>query len=424
MRFRAPRSPWQRLRAVGLFLGGCAAWLAGCGDDTLTGLGSPLRAHPDSLRTITLRQLAFDSVYAVPVSTGRSGVAQVGSQIAYRAHVLYDFKIPTRTVTGSDTLHLDEATLNIRTDSLLAAPFTGSMRLRLQEVTVKGRWWAERSAIDRPINRLPELRPGRVARDTVLVGSALANRAARLAFQLNLPAIAGYDSVRARGDTLNVNVALLFESFVDPGQGFLRYTFVDATGAEASKLNGFAAGEVTAMATVNPTRRRMVAEFDTTYAMQGKLVVSDGYRLHTYFKFPNLRTVLADSALIYSAELVLTQTDSLDGTSFGVADKLGVIVPRDLTVSVYSKIANIQTPSFTGALTPGAGNSTTLNVTAYVLDQQETPLANRGFILALSAEGTEIRHFEFYGSAAADSLRRPSLRIIYGFPAQFEGGQR
>jgi len=49
---------------------------------------------------------------------------------------------------------------------------------------------------------------------------------------------------------------------------------------------------------------------------------------------------------------------------------------------------------------------------------------NRGMILRLSNEGTKARHFEFYGSAAADSTVRPRLRIVYSMPARFEGGNR
>jgi hypothetical protein len=424
MRIRALRSPWLRLATAGLLLGGFAAWLGGCGDDTLTGLGSPLRSHPDSLRSITLRHLAFDSVYAVPVSTGRSGVAQVGAQLAYRAHVLYDFKVPTRTVNGSDTLHLDEAFLNIHTDSMLTAPFTGSMRLRLQEVALGARSWALAESISAPLNELPELDPGLLARDTVLAGSALANSAARLAFRLNLSAVEGYTAARASGDTLDVNVALIFQGFDSPGEGFLRYTYVDAAGLEASQLNGFSAEQTAAMVTVNPKRRRTVAEYDSTYSTASRLVVSDGYRWHTLFRFPDLNSVLPESALIYSAELVLTQTDTLSGTSFGVATQLGLIVPSDTTISEYSTTANTRPPSFTGTLTLGPENATTLNVTAYLLAQQESHAANRGFILALSAEGTEVRHFEFYGTTSPDSTRLPSLRLIYGFPAQFEGGHR
>jgi hypothetical protein len=426
MRFRALRSPGLRLLAGGLLLVGLTAWLGGCGDDTLTSLGSPLRAHPDSLRSITLRHLAFYSVYAVPVSTGRSGVAQVGSRTPYRAHVLYDFRIPTRAIVGSETLHLDTATLNIHTDSMLTAPFTGSMRLRLQEVAVAGRVWALADSVGAPLNHLPELEPGLLARDVVLLGDSLANHAARFAFNLDLPAVAGYDSARAHGDTLDVNVALLFQGFDTSGQGFLRYTFVDAAGAQSSQLIGFASGEVNAMATVAPTRRRTVAEFDSTYVTHGKLVVSDGYRMHTYFKFPDMRTVFADtarSALIYSAELVLTQTDALDGVNFGAStDKIGIIVPSDTTISVYSKKTNTQTPPFTGSMTAEPGGSTTISLTKYILDQQEGRVSNRGMILVLPAEGTEVRHFEFYGTDAVDSSRLPALRIVYGFPAGFEGG--
>jgi hypothetical protein len=171
-------------------------------------------------------------------------------------------------------------------------------------------------------------------------------------------------------------------------------------------------------------RQRMVAEFDSTYSRGDKLVVSDGYRLHSFFEFPDMQRVLPDSALIYSAELVLTQTDSLEGTSFGVVSLAGLIVPRDTTVSVYSKTANTNAPSFTASLTLGPGTSTTFTVTPYLLDQQERNVGNRGMILALSGEGTDVRHVEFYGDAASDSLQRPALRLIYGFPASFEGGRR
>ena len=51
-------------------------------------------------------------------------------------------------------------------------------------------------------------------------------------------------------------------------------------------------------------------------------------------------------------------------------------------------------------------------------------MANRGMILRLSNEGTKARHFEFYGTGAANAAVRPRLRIVYGMPARFEGGNR
>ena len=391
-----------------------AAYLLGCGDDTLTGLGSDRRTHPDSLRTLEITTIDLDSVYPVPVSLGRSSVAQIGAQFPYRSHILLDFRIPTLSVVDGDSLRLDTATLLVRSDSLLQAPFTGAMRIGLQEVAEDARGWSADSLLDSSIVVLPPLDPEPLARDTVLVGAELANKSAQLRFQIDLAQVADYDSVRTAGGTLEVNVALVFEAFETAGEGFLTVPFKE-------QLIGFSNDQVEAIATVSPRRGRSVVELDPTYTPGPKLVVSDGFRWHSFVQFDSLRNFLPDSALIFRADLVLTVVDSLDGSSFGIGPTLGVIVPD--TLAFTNPATNLRTISFRGPLTPVALSTVIVPITPYVFDQQEGRVPNRGMILGLPLEGVQVRHFEFYGSAAADSLR-PRLKVVWGFPAPFEGGRR
>ena len=65
----------------------------------------------------------------------------------------------------------------------------------------------------------------------------------------------------------------------------------------------------------------------------------------------------------------------------------------------------------------------TINVIEYLFDQQEGDVPNHGMLLRVSNEGTKARHFEFFGGADPDPARRPRIRIAYGLPADFGGGQ-
>jgi hypothetical protein len=406
-----------RFAAGALLLG----WLLGCGNDDPTGLGSDLRTAPDTLYVVELDSVAADTVYAQPGWLDQAPLGQVGSRFPYTAHVLYAFQIPTRVVQAPDTFQLDSLTLVLRADSLTEAPFAGSMRLGLLEVAPAARGWRADSLMD----ELPALEPDELAPDTVLAGSALANRSLRLGFTLRLDRVADYRAVRDTGGTLEVNVALRFEGFDTSGRGFLELPFRDAAGSETAQLIGFSdAQPAGAIATVVPAKRRALVDFDATYSPGTKLAVSDGYRLHSYLRFGPLRGPgrLPDSALVHLAELVLTQVDSLDGTGFGLGPRLGAIVPRD-TDSLYTLNENRRSLAFSSELAALPRSQVTIPITPYAFDIQEGTVPDRGLILRLSNEGTKARHFEFYGGAAADSLR-PRLRIIYSLPAPFEGGER
>jgi hypothetical protein len=174
---------------------------------------------------------------------------------------------------------------------------------------------------------------------------------------------------------------------------------------------------------VGPRRRRSVVEIDSFYTAGTNLAVSDGFRLHAFVQFDSLRNVLPDSALVYLAELVLTQVHSPNSnfTSGTGENRLGVIVPDSLPFT--TKSTNERRISFRSSIVPLGGTTVTMTVTPYLFDQQEGNVPNRGMILALEEEGTRIRHFEFYGAAAPDTLR-PRLRLVYGFPAPFEGDKR
>lgn len=405
-----------RFAVAALLLG----WLLGCGNDDPTGVGRDLRTPTGTLYVVELDSVASDTVYAQPAWLDQTPLGQVGSRFPYTAHVLYAFQVPTRVVQGADTFRLDTANLVLRADSLLAAPFTGSMRLGLLEVAPSARGWRA----DSLMNELPALEPDELAPDTVLTGSALANHALRLTFALRLSRVADYQAVRDTGGTLEVNVALRFEGFDPGGRGFLELPFRDTAGSETAQLIGFSNEQTAAIAAVVPAKRRALVDFDETYTPGTKLAVSDGYRLHSYLRFGPFRGPgrLPDSALVHLAELVLTQVDSLDGTSFGSGPQLGVIVPRD-TDSLYTINENRRALAFSAALVALPRTQVTIPVTAYAFDVQEGTVPDRGLILRLSNEGTKARHFEFYGGAAADSLR-PRLRLVFSLPAPFEGGER
>jgi hypothetical protein len=75
--------------------------------------------------------------------------------------------------------------------------------------------------------------------------------------------------------------------------------------------------------------------------------------------------------------------------------------------------------SFSTALDNVPGGQVSLNVTAYMLDQQERSVENSGMILRLSNEGSKVRHFEYHGVEDPDPAVRPRIRVYYGLPADF-----
>jgi hypothetical protein len=409
-----PRT-WRRLTVLLL----AAVWLFGCGEEDPTGLGRDQRTPPDSLRVLEIRSLDSTLVYHTPVALGRSPVAQVGARLAYTAHVLYAFRIPTRVVSDGDTLRLDTARLFVRTDSLGEAPFAGSMRVGLREVAPQGRAWHPDSiqSVLPPLDTADVIAP-----DVVLVGSAIANRVAELAFDLTLPNVIGYAAADAAGESLDVNVALVFDQFVGSGAGFLEIPATRTTGASSADIQGFQSGDLEEIFTATPLRRRALVEFDSGAFTPGdKLVASDGHPLHSYLRFDPLRSFLPDSAVVHVAELVLTQVDSADGTSFGEVPSLGLIIPpsRD---SILARATNRRSLAFSAVPPAAPGSQVTIPVTAYVFDLQEGNVEELGMILRLASEGTKVRHLEFYGPQTPG--RGPLLRIVYGFPADFEGGGR
>lgn len=415
-------APDSRLRALLAAAGlGVVLLVLACGEDEPTGLGSRSRTPPDTLHVVDFFDVQSDSVFHVPVSLGLSPVGQVGRQFPYTSHLLYVFDLPTRVVIAADTLATDTATLVVRTDSLLQAPFRGTMQLGLREVSVGARAWVDTTILD----ALPALDAGALAPDVVLVDTALVQRVTRLSFPLSLAALEGFVAARDSGKAVEVHLALVFQSFTGPqDRGFLEIPFLDATGAATAQLIAFSNDQTAAIATVTPRagRRRSVVDFDNSYTPGTKLVLSDGHRLHSYLRFAPLSRVLPESALVHRADLFLTQVDSLSGTSFGSGPAFGVVVPTDST-SIFTREQNLRAfaSGFTTSLAALPGTRSVIQVTPYLFDIQEGRVADRGMLLRLSNEGTKARHFEFFGGAAADSLR-PRLRIVYSLPSQFERG--
>ena len=426
-----PRPVWRRLAA----LAGLLAAFAACTPETPTQLGSDLRRLPDrdSLQVETLDSALVDSVFHYPVTLGYSLIGQLGSQFPYTTHVLYDFKLKTRLIADTDTLKLDAATFLVRTDSLSSPPFEGVMRLGLRQVSPAARGWV----VDSVRTGLPTLEPGDVAPDKLIDGKDLVDTdtgagtfGKELAFTLDLPSLAGFDSLQALDDTLDVNLAIVFEGFDAGGPGFMEIFHRDKSGLEAGHINGSfvraSNGQVDSIQSIRPSRRMTRVEYDSTYSRGTKLVMSDGYPLRSFLKFAPLGSVLPDSAAVHLAELVLTQVESADGTSFGTSPTIGVVVPND---TLFTSLAdNRRGIAFSAPLVALPGSTVTIPVTAYFFDIREgeiNPTENKvrdyGMILRLSNEGTKARHFEFYGPGTPDQARRPRLRIVYSLPAAFEG---
>jgi hypothetical protein len=402
-----------RFRTFAVVTVGSILLLAGCKEDTLTDLGAPLRTAPDSLRSVDLVATVTDTVFPVPVSMGNSPTGQVGQQSPYTTHLLYAFKVPSFTIDVSDTFGLDTANLTIElADNLGDAPFSGVMRLTLRELQSDQRGWST----DSILTQLPDLTPATLA-DDVLLDAVGFDADDKLFFELDLGSFTDYDSVRALGDSLEINVTLMFNGFDSGAPGFLEYPH--GTTTPSATFNGFSDDQPTgAILTANPLRQLMVVEYDSTYSPDTRFVVSDGHRTHTWVVFADVSTVLPENAFVTRADFVLIQADSTVGLSFGVGPSLGVMIPSD-TTQVFSEEQNTLGLSFSTGLDAAPGEEVSINITAYMLDQQEGTVENVGMILRLSNEGTKARHFEFHGSRDSNPALRPRIRIIYGTPADF-----
>jgi hypothetical protein len=390
--------------------------LAGCKEDTPTDLGAVLRTPPDSVHVVDLSATRIDTVFSVPVSMGRSATPQVGQLGPYTSQVLYAMKLPTWKVDEvGDTLRLDTANLTIALGSTLGdAPFDGVMRLGVGEVQPDQRGWQT----DSILTQLPDLTTATVA-DDITLDAAGFDDDSQLLFDLQLANFADYDSVRASGDSLEVNVAVVLRGFDSGSPGFLEYPTNVSSSVPSAVFNGFSNDDPSsAILTATPLRQLAVVEYDSTYSPGTNWVVSDGYRQHTWVVFDSISTVLPPEAFVHRADFVLTQVDSASGLSFGDSPSLGVMIPLD-TTQVFSEEQNTLALSFSTALDNVPGGQVSLNVTAYMLDQQERSVENSGMILRLSNEGSKVRHFEYHGVEDPDPAVRPRIRVYYGLPADF-----
>ncbi|MFQ5601303.1 MAG: hypothetical protein ACE5G2_12230, partial [Candidatus Krumholzibacteriia bacterium] len=351
-------------RACGLLL--LVALVLACGEDDPTSLGSESRTPPDTLRTVELTAVQVDTVFHLPVSLGQSPTGQLGSQAAYTTHILYAFRVPSFVVDEAETLRLDTANLRIAADSLGATSFEGTMRLSLREVTPQARGWST----DSILTGLPDLEPGSVAPDISLSGDDITSGTLEIDFAVDLGSLVDFDSVRANADTLAVNVAVVFSGFEDGGPGLVDVPYKGTGGGPTASFIGFSDDEPAgAIVTVNPERQLTVVEFDAAYSPGTNLVVSDGYRMHTYLKFEDVSSVLPESALVHLADLILTQVNSEDSI-FGVGPEMGVMVPAEttLTDTIFSEEQNTRSLAFTTSLVAFAGGEVAINVTAYYVD--------------------------------------------------------
>lgn len=407
-----------------------------CGDDDPTQVGSTLRTAPDTLYALDLT-VREDSVFALPVSLRSSPIGAVGRQGAYTSQILYDFRVPSFVVDDGDTLQLDTGRFSVELNQVSTPPFTGRMRLGMSEVAPQARIWSRSAVYDSIVLvRLPELRTAVVAGEDTVSGDDFSASAPKITLEVLVRELADYDSVVVRHETLEVNVALLFRGFVEGGPGFVSFQQVTAALAPLPRFIGvYSTGTTTGIESPSaPTRQLVVVEFDSTYSTGTNWAVSDAQRFHTYCTFPDLddlRHLLPPEAFVQRADLILTQAARGDST-FGIGPNVGVVVPSNAVLEdsslVYTESENSRALAFqtdeiaytaVPPIGPQPGGQLIIAVTAYLFDQQEGTVKNRGMILRLSNEGTRARHFEYYGPAASDPILRPRLRIIYGLPADF-----
>jgi hypothetical protein len=384
-----------------------------CSEDDLTMLGNDLRSPPSDLVDTLLTAVKLDSVFPIPVSLGASPRGQIGAQGAYTTHVLYAFFVPT---TFEDSL-LSAGRLGIDL-APVGDSFTGTMRIDVREVAPDARGWT----VDSVLTGLPELTGAALAPPETLRSVDLSEET-RIEFVFDLTQLADYDSVVAKGDSLlEVNVAVLFSGFQSGGPGFVEYSHLNSSSEQSGTFNATYFDQIQV---IPPDRRLTVVEFDTTYAPGTNLVTSDGFRMHSFINFAEVRSVLPESAIVHRADLLLVQAARGDSI-FGVGPELGVMVPSDAVLDdstlVFSEEENtrdlaFRTPVVATPETPG--NVVAIEVTPYIFDQQEGNVVNRGMLLRLSNEGSSARHIEFYGPRDAIPDHRPQIRIIYGMPADF-----
>ena len=412
-------------------LAGLVALLAlGCEDDP-TRVGSDLRSPPDTVMAIDLL-VVEDSVFSLPVSLRSSATGQIGAQGPYTSQILYDFRLPSFIVDEGDTLTLDDGNLRIDVNRTTLAPFTGAMRLGVREVEVASRTWSSDAVYSSTVfTRLPPLRPDVVAGEDTIAGTDLMLNEPRIVVDFDVHSLVDYDSVVADRQTLEVNVALLFLGFTGGGPGFVDFQQITALNAPLPRFVATYVGTATTGVerSLAPARQLVVVEFDSTYSPGTNWVVSDAHRFHTYLEFSDLdrlRAQLPEEAFVLRADLLLVQAARGD-TIFGTGPNIGISVPSSavdadstLVYSVDENNRGLERESET-ALTPSPGSLVTINVTTELALQQEVK-PNRGMILRLSNEGTRARHFEFHGTAAADTTLRPHLRLVFGLPADFGEG--
>lgn len=424
-------------RALPRALALAAVVILACSKGDLTGVGKHLRTPPDTLRTAYVTDVVQDSVFYIPISLAASPTGQIGRQGPYTSHVLYDFLVPSFIVDKGDTLLLESADLVVELGS--APLYTGKMLVDLHEVAPDGRHWAT-DPDTTVITALPPLLPSSPAPPDTVTGG----KTTKLSFTLDLHSLASFDTVIAHvaahvrvdaNDTLDVNVALPFASFIEGGPGFVEFSYNRVTVPAGTFIGSYKEpGSIVEPLshTTNPKKRRTVVEFDPAYSPGTNLVVSDGHRMHTYLKMADLSSlpdsILPNAAEIVRAELVLVQANRPD-TIFGVGPQIGVIVPKD-TTQIYTPAENNRAPGFSAALAAHPDSEVTIPVTAYFFDQQEKNVTNRGMLLSLgvliqgarfSSEGNRARHFEFHGGHDPDPAKRPRVRLIYGMPPTFGG---
>lgn len=436
-RRRAPQPAWwhpvTRLAAASLI----AMFVLSCGDDDPTSLGSDLRTAPDTLRVAELRTVVFDSVFHLPFDptvipdstrpTRKSGIwlgasptGQIGSQQLYATQLLFEFRVPTfiLDVNSGDTLELDSARFEIGFTDAPQQSYDGTMSLALYEVAPAGRIWTT----DSTWAEVPELQPGQPLSTVMVADTEFGDPEFEVEMDLDPKVLIGFDSVLVHRDSLDVNVACLFEGFDADGKGFIEFPYQSNARASNVRFVGGYRDPITSPVEhpSAPVHKLAVVEFDPNYTSGTNLVASDGHRLHTFVRFPDVRTVLPESAIVQAAELILVQADRGDSI-FGEGPNIGVIV-LSATDDPYDQSVNEKSLVFVESIVAVPELEVSINVTGNIFDQQEGTVPNHGYLLRLSNEGTKARHFEFFGSAEADSTRRPRIRITYGLPADFGGG--
>ena len=162
------------------------------------------------------------------------------------------------------------------------------------------------------------------------------------------------------------------------------------------------------------TQRRFFARADAVFirptAATSNLIISDGYVRRTYFRVR--LDELADQSAVHTARV---RFHLVPGTLQGTNTTAVIYAPN--SPNPASKDFLTGQPVTSVGIFDG-DKTVDFKLTNSVFLTLQGSLKDNGFVMRLLNENTELRQIEFYGTAAADSLR-PRVFITSSTPATF-----